>query len=149
VAAGVILVTLLAANIGLPLLTERRPLVAGPSIRGQENNARLAAAHAAINALHRALNDLTASSQLTRSYELTARRIRAHYHRQIETCGRLDDGLQQAVETEGIERRLRILAWRAERDELFRIGRSGRLSDELTHRLVREVDLQEARFESS
>jgi hypothetical protein len=45
-----------------------------------------------------------------------------------------------------IERELRLAGLRAERAEIYRIGRSRRLPDDLIRRLVREVDLLEARF---
>jgi hypothetical protein len=41
---------------------------------------------------------------------------------------------------------LRLAALRAERDELYRIARSGTLTNEVTRTLVREIDLQESRF---
>ncbi len=45
-----------------------------------------------------------------------------------------------------IERKLRLAGLRAERTELYRIARSRKLSDETARRLVREIDLLEARF---
>ncbi len=60
----------------------------------------------------------------------------------MRTDGRLDPPLG----SEQIERDLSLLALRAEREELYRMSRSGHLTDELTRTLVREVDLQEARF---
>jgi hypothetical protein len=47
-----------------------------------------------------------------------------------------------------IERKLRLAALRAERAELYRIARSRKLSDEMARKLVRGVDLLEARFGS-
>lgn len=41
---------------------------------------------------------------------------------------------------------IRLAGLRAERDELYRAARNNEVSDELGRKLVREVDLQEARF---
>lgn len=48
-----------------------------------------------------------------------------------------------------IERQLRLAGLRAERDELFRLVRTRHLSDELVRKLVREIDLLEARLTTS
>jgi CPA1 family monovalent cation:H+ antiporter len=48
-----------------------------------------------------------------------------------------------------IERQLRLAGLRAERDELYRLVRTRQLSEELVRRLVREIDLLEARLTSS
>ena len=45
-----------------------------------------------------------------------------------------------------IERKLRLAGLRAERTELYRIARSHKLSDETARKLVREIELLEARF---
>jgi hypothetical protein len=44
------------------------------------------------------------------------------------------------------KRKLRLAGLRAERAELYRIAQSRKLSDEMARKLVREVDLLEARF---
>jgi hypothetical protein len=41
---------------------------------------------------------------------------------------------------------LRLAGLKAERTELYRIARSHKLSDETARKLVREIDLVEARF---
>jgi CPA1 family monovalent cation:H+ antiporter len=41
---------------------------------------------------------------------------------------------------------LRLAALRAERDEFFRLGRTRVLADDVVRRLVREIDLAEARY---
>jgi hypothetical protein len=68
------------------------------------------------------------------------------YRHRIE--GRQKRG-QEAIEaqlSDDIERKLRLAGLRAERDEIYRIARDNAVSDETARRLVREVDLQEARF---
>jgi CPA1 family monovalent cation:H+ antiporter len=48
--------------------------------------------------------------------------------------------------TDEIERRLRLAGLRAERAEIFRIARAREIDDDLARRLVREIDLMEARY---
>ncbi len=55
-------------------------------------------------------------------------------------------GADVARKLDAIERRLNIVALCAERNEIYRIARSGKLTDESTRRLVRELDLLEARY---
>jgi CPA1 family monovalent cation:H+ antiporter len=59
------------------------------------------------------------------------------------------DEADQVRTMEEVERRLRLAAIRAERDELYRLGRSRKISDEIQRKLVREVDLLEARYGSA
>ena len=45
-----------------------------------------------------------------------------------------------------IERRLRLAGLRAERDAVFRLARTRQLDDESARKLIREIDLMEARY---
>ncbi len=45
-----------------------------------------------------------------------------------------------------IERQLRLAGVRAERDEIFRLGRERQLDEEAARRIVRELDLLETRY---
>jgi CPA1 family monovalent cation:H+ antiporter len=44
------------------------------------------------------------------------------------------------------ERELRLAALQGQREAIFDMARHHRISDEITRRLVREIDLQEARY---
>ena len=70
----------------------------------------------------------------------------AHYREQIELRRHTAAGAGRGLQIDEIERKLRFLALSAEREELFRIAQSGKVTDELVRDLVREVDLQESRF---
>ena len=66
--------------------------------------------------------------------------------------GRLDGGdtevdAQRLREADQAERRLRLVALRAERAELFALARQGRLADDVARRLVREIDYVESRYQ--
>ena len=56
------------------------------------------------------------------------------------------DAFEMIRQTRAIERRLLRVGLRAEREELFRLSRNGRRGDEILRKLVREIDLSEARL---
>lgn len=147
-AAGVILVSLIAANIGLPYALSGMKVAQGTHGQRQEDEARSAAARAAIDAVRRALRDTGKGTEDADLYAQAGARLIAHYREQIEL--RLPSGpgadSRRDLKIDEIERRLRLLALGAERDELYRIAQSGQLTEELARDLVREVDLQESRF---
>ena len=53
---------------------------------------------------------------------------------------------QRFCKLDAVERELRLAGLRAEREEIYRFARLRRISDDMTHKLVREIDLLEARF---
>jgi len=68
------------------------------------------------------------------------------YRQRIDGRSKTGEERELARKIDEIERRLRLAGLRAERDEIYRIVRSRRLTDEAARKLVREVDLLEARF---
>jgi monovalent cation/hydrogen antiporter len=68
------------------------------------------------------------------------------YRQRID--GRSKTGEERALarRMDEIERKLRLAGLGAERTELYRIAWSRKLSDETARRLVREIDLLEARL---
>jgi CPA1 family monovalent cation:H+ antiporter len=55
----------------------------------------------------------------------------------------------QRQKADAAERDLRLAALRAERAEIFALARRGRLADDVARRLVREIDLIEARYQQA
>ncbi len=49
-------------------------------------------------------------------------------------------------EVDKIEKALRIAGLKAERQEIFRLARNRELDDTVARRIVREIDLTEARY---
>ena len=145
-AAGVIIMTLLAANVGLPYLTRGMKSPALMLERQKEDDARLAAARAAIAAVEQALPGIGPRTQDVEVYRQAAARIMARYQQQIEVRDSTGSDGGPAAKSDEIERNLHLVALRAERNELYRIAHSGQLTEELTRMLVREVDLQESLF---
>lgn len=145
-AAGVIVVSLVAANVGLPYLMKDAKLPPEPSSQKEEDAARVAAAEAAIAAIDRRLREMGAGRQDADLYMGVASRIMVLYRQRIEARSKTGEEADASRKVEEIERSLRLVALHAERAEVYRIARSGKLPEELTRELVREVDLLESRF---
>jgi CPA1 family monovalent cation:H+ antiporter len=145
-AAGVIIVSLITATLGLPYLLQGLKLPPEPSQQEEEDRARAAAAEAAIQAIERAQHDMGEGRGDADLYADAGARIMELYRQRID--GRSKTGEERALarRMDEIERKLRLAGLRAERIELYRIARSHKLSEETARKLVREVDLLEARF---
>ena len=145
-AAGVIIVSLIAASLSLPYLLQGLKLPPEPLQQEEEDRARVAAAEAAIQAIEQAQHDMGEGRGDTDLYADAGARIMELYRQRID--GRSKTGEERALarRMDEIERKLRLAGLRAERTELYRIARSHKLSDETARKLVREIDLLEARF---
>jgi CPA1 family monovalent cation:H+ antiporter len=145
-AAGVIIVSLIAASLSLPYLLQGLNLPPEPSQQEEEDRARVAAAEAAIQAIEQAQHDMGEGRGDTDLYADAGARIMELYRYRID--GRSKTGEERALarRMDEIERKLRLAGLRAERTEIYRIARSRKLSDETARKLVREIDLLEARF---
>jgi hypothetical protein len=117
-----------------------------PSQQEEEDRARVAAAEAAIQAIEQAQHDMGEGRGDTDLYADAGARIMELYRQRID--GRSKTGEERALarRMDEIERKLRLAGLRAERTELYRIARSHKFSDETARKLVREIDLLEARF---
>jgi CPA1 family monovalent cation:H+ antiporter len=145
-AAGVIILSLIAASIGLPRLLKGLELPPEPSRQEDEDRARIAAAEAAIQAIERAQHEMGEGRSDTDLYADAGARIMELYRQRID--GRSKSGEEGALarKIDEIERKLRLAGLRAERDEIYRIARRRKLTDEMARKLVREIDLLETRF---
>jgi CPA1 family monovalent cation:H+ antiporter len=145
-AAGVIIVSLVAASFGLPFLLKGLELPPEPSQQEEEDLARIAAAEAAIRAIEQAQHHMGEGRGDADLYTDAGVRIMELYRQRIN--GRSTTGKEAFLtrKIDEIERRLRLTGLRAERTEIYRIARARRLSDETSRKLVRELDLLESRF---
>ncbi len=139
-AAGAIIVSLIAANVGLPYLMKGVKLPLETLRQREEDEARLAAAQAAVSAVERTLRETGTERQDADLYMQAGGRIMAQYRQRIEGLLETNKDVFLAQRADEIERGLRLVALRAERDELYRIARSGKLTEETTRTLVRELD---------
>ncbi len=143
-ASSVILLSLLVASIGLPAILRGLELPKESAEAMEEELARRAAAVAAIVAVEKAQLDMPHHASDADLYTDAAARVIDVYRHRIETGGASAPGmLRKAAE---VERAFRLAALAAERKEVFRLALSGEISDEISRKLVREIDLVEARY---
>lgn len=148
-AAGVIIVSLVAASVALPRLLNNLSLPPEPSNQEEEDGARTAAAEAAIRAIEQAQHKMGEGRADADLYIDAGARIMELYRQRIDGRSKTGDERDLARRIDDIERKLRLAGLQAERDEIYRKARSRRLSDDAARKLVREIDLLEARFGAS
>ncbi|MDD5364213.1 MAG: Na+/H+ antiporter [Gallionellaceae bacterium] len=147
-AAAVILLSLLLASIALPRLLQGLTLPDEPAERREEDLARNASAAAALAAIEQARHTLSGESAADADlYTNAAVRVMANYKHRIKDvaiAGTVDaEHLRQADRAEVA---LRLAALQAEREAIFRLAREYSISDEISRKLVRQIDLMEARY---
>lgn len=143
-AMGVILLSLLFASVGLPLLT--RGLVADlpePGRRSGEVRARVAAAEAAVRRIEQIVATPESDGDAAAARDAASMRLLEVYRRRLE-YGAPGDDASEARRLADVARTLRLQALAAERDELYRLRRVGAIDDDVHRQLVREIDLVEA-----
>ncbi len=147
-ATAVILLSLLAASIGLPPLLRGLELAPEPTARQEENLARRAAATAAIAAVEQSQHELLEKAPTTDvdMYTRAATRVIALYQHWLDEDASGEDEARRLREGDAAERELRLAALQGQREAIFDLARRRRISDEVSRRLVREIDLQEARY---
>jgi Na+/H+ antiporter len=143
-AMGVILLSLLIASIGLPLLVTDLADLPQPVVGSSEAYARSAAAEAAV----RRIDQLTAvppkDRQAAGLQSEAAQRLLDVYRRRLHYGDPGGEDSSDMLALAEAERRLRLAALAAERDEIYRLRRTRDLDDDLHRRLVNEIDLMEA-----
>jgi CPA1 family monovalent cation:H+ antiporter len=145
-AMGVIILSLVAASIGLPLMMRGLEMPPEPSGEAEVDAARAAAAEAAIAEIERTQHRLAEGRKDADVYVNVALRLMDMYRDRIDhqtTAPELQDIRRR---DERIERELRLAALKAERQEIFRRVRNRELRSEAARKLVRELDLLEARI---
>lgn len=147
-AMGIIIVSLVTASIGLPWLLRGLEMPAEPTYQAEEDRARVAAAEAAIAEVERVQHKLAAGRKDADLYIAAAARVMDFYRNRIETRSREGEAGMRARENEGAERKMRMAAVKAERMAIFRMLRSQQIGSETAGKLVRELDLLEARYEA-
>lgn len=140
---SVVLVTVVGQGLTLPVLV-RRLGVGGDSEEEEheELHARLVASKAALTELEVMADEGWAADEtLERSREYYDQRKRRYAAR----AGKIeDDGYEDRSQVR--QRVLRRL-WAAERDAIVRMRNAGEISNEVMHRLERELDLEESFLE--
>jgi len=145
-AMGVIIVSLIAASIGLPLMMRGLEMPAEPSADAAVEAARIAAAEAAILEIERTQHRLADGRKDADAYVSVALHLMDLYRERVDHQTTLPEQKDIRLRDERIERELRVAALRAERQEIFRRVRNRQLGSEAARKLVRELDLSEARL---
>ncbi|MBC2657697.1 Na+/H+ antiporter [Pseudomonas sp. MSSRFD41] len=151
IAAGVILLSLVAACIALPLLL--RGIVKSPDDkrRGEVRDAWRKTAEAAIHALEAEevaeSGEAPDAAQAALSSELKGR-LMAEYRHQLEVYNDSAEAQALAQQMDLLERRLRLKALRAQRLELYRLSRQHQIGDDVLREVLAELDLSEANLGS-
>ena len=145
-AAGVVVLSLTAASLCLPRLLRDLNMPEDSHHAVEEDRARVAAAEAAIRAIEQTMHDLAQGQDDADLYADAASRAMDLYRRRIEEHQQTGENASRLRQLDDIERRIRLAGVRAERETIFALARSQRLSDEGSRKLVRELDLQEERL---
>lgn len=145
IAMGVILLSLVIASIGLPLLT--RGLTASlpePDRKDTEANARVAASEAAIRRIEKAVTEPLADQRDVDVRSEAAVHLLDVYRRHLDYGDLSGESAEDMRRLDEAERRLRLVALDAEREELYRLRRAFAIDDVVHQKLVGEIDLMEA-----
>ncbi|MFM9928327.1 Na+/H+ antiporter [Variovorax sp. H27-G14] len=145
---GVITLSLAAASIGMPLLLKGLLVPADPAREAEEAAARTGAAHAAIAEIERLERRRSASVPEVDVVVAAAARVMNIYRARIESRSGNQEAIALARRGEAIEREMRLAGLQAERAAIFRELRARRLGSETARKLIRELDLIEARYSS-
>jgi CPA1 family monovalent cation:H+ antiporter len=145
-ACSVILISLLTASIVLPRLLAGMTFPAEPEEQQEEDLARRAAANAAIDAIEKTQIALMESEACVDPdvYPQAAARVISFYEHKLKE---IDPESEHAWrKTDYAEKELRLAALDAERRTVFDLARHEHISDAISRKLVREIDLMEARY---
>ncbi|HNR91266.1 MAG TPA: Na+/H+ antiporter [Dokdonella sp.] len=143
-AAGVILMSLLAASFALPQVLRGLELPEDDHDH-LEGEARVAAAVAAIRAIEDKLHELASERTDASLYADIAARVMEDYRRRVHaTPGQ--SGPRQARHAREIERKLRLVGLEAERSTYRQLRRNAAIDDTVLQKLDGELDLVAARL---
>jgi len=151
IAAGVILLSLVAACIALPLLLRGIEKSPDDAMRNEVREAWRRTAEAAIHALEaedvvEAVGQQDAA-QAALAAELKAR-IMSEYRHQLEVYNDTAQAQELATQMDQLESRLRLKALRAQRLELYSLRRHHEIGDDALSEILKDLDLSEANLGS-
>ena len=149
-ASAVIVVSLIVASVGLPRVLRGLELPHDSAHESEEARARQTAALAALEAIANAPPPPpTSGCDAQGAVEMHASavdQVRSLYQYRLEGGGTGDVDPAHARAAESAERHYRLAALEQERAVLLRMARHNNLSDEVARKLLREIDLVEARY---
>lgn len=147
-AAAVIILSLVVASVALPMLLKGLEVPREPADARQEDDARTLMACAAIEALKKAQTRILQDAEPADAeiYADAATRVIALYQHRAQANAPEASDAGQLRKADTAERRLRVAALQAERAEVLKQTRQRKLGEEISRKLVRELDLLESRY---
>ena len=145
-AMGVIIVSLLVASAGLPWLLRDLKMPAPPEAAREEEEARIVAARAAIAEVERAEHDMASGRADADKYVGVAAGVMDSYRHRLDRLESAEGTVEERRQLDRIERDLRLAAVKAERNAIYALRKQRKLGSEAARKLIRELDLLEARF---
>src|SRR5574337_39759 len=144
-AAAVILLSLVSASIGLPGVLRGLELPSEDAEQQEEDRARIAAAHAAIESVKKAQHEIQehAPAATTDLCTDAASRVIAIYQHRVRGGDSGDADARRLRKADAVERKLRLAGLRGERAEVLDLARHRKISDATSRKLVHEIDLVE------
>ena len=101
---------------------------------------------AGIAAIDKARQELRHRTDEADIYANAAARVIGLYRNRLDGAGAGDVEAEELRKAEQVERTLRLAGLRAEREKIFEMARRSQVSDETSRKLVREIDLMDARY---
>ena len=149
-AAGVIIGSLVLASIGMPVLMKGLTLPPEPLHEREEDAARRAGAEAAIRAVEAMQQKLGEAGGNAEIYTSAVARVMEIYRDRLARLSHYEtSGDEKSKQFQKIERQLWLAGIAAERAEIVKRMRGRALPEEVGARLIREIDLVEARLNGS
>lgn len=146
-AAGVIVLSLIMGSLILPpLLKDVDAILPETSDATEEDRARSTANDAAVRAIEKKQHQVAEGQDDIDIYAAAAERAMDVYRLRMAESLRTEEEVKLSQRVESIARTLRLEGFKAERDEIFRLARNGELEETIARRIVREIDLMEARY---
>ncbi|HTO42091.1 MAG TPA: Na+/H+ antiporter [Rhizomicrobium sp.] len=146
-AAGVIVLSLLLASFALPRLLVNLPLPPEDSSEREEEAMRNAAAKAALQAVETARQTILQRGPADPDlYTKASDSVTDIYRTRLGAQKSTAEEVKKYRDATKAERSFRLTGLKAEREEIFRHARNSRASDEVVRKLIREIDLLEARL---
>ena len=137
-ASSVIVFTLLLQGLTLPLFVKWLKITADGTAEKEERAARLSAAQAAIESIHRAL-----SKESSKHESEFAEQLIAEYQARVHQLTANAQRRTQLHSQHEAEKRLRLRALQAERAELFQLHATKAINEEVLRIIQRDLDYQE------
>jgi Na+/H+ antiporter len=145
-AAAVIVVSLLLASVALPRVLRGLELPDEPAGDAEEDRARHQAALAAIAAIETAGRSPLPDPDNADLHASAVSHVLSIYQHRLDGGAAHNADPARVRVAEQAERDIRLAALQAERDAILALARETLISDETARKLMREIDLMEARY---